>query len=87
MRKVLIIFESRASYGYSKNLYWLLKKDKKINVKTLITGTHLSRELGSSFKNITKDNIKINYKIKFDHRNFDIGIGKLIINFSKILKN
>ena len=86
MRKVLIIFESRASYGYSKNLYWLLKKDKKINVKTLITGTHLSRELGSSFKNITKDNIKINYKIKFDHRNFDIGIGKLIINFSKILK-
>ena len=25
-----------------KNLYWLLK-DGKINVKTLVTGTHLSR--------------------------------------------
>ena len=59
MRKILLILESRASYGYSKNLYNLLKKDRKIQVKTLITGTHLSKELGFSLNNIKKDKIKI----------------------------
>ena len=86
MRKILLVFESRASYGYSKNLFDLFKKDKKININTLVTGTHLSRELGYSLKNITKDKIKINYKITFYNKNFSIGIGRLIIAFSKVLK-
>ena len=46
MKKILVILESRASYGYSKNLVYYLKKNKKIKVKTLVTGTHLSKELG-----------------------------------------
>ena len=87
MKKILLIFESRASYGYSKNLYKLLVKDKHFSVKTLITGTHLSKELGSSFKNLKNDKIKINYKIRFKNKNFAYGIGKLIIDFNKILRN
>ena len=87
MRKVLLVLESRASYGYGKNLYKLLKNDKSFNVKTIITGTHLSKELGSSFKNIKKDKIKIDYKIKFYNKNFGLGVGKLIINFLKILSS
>ncbi len=86
MKKILLILESRASYGYSKNLINLLKNDKKFLVKTLITGTHLSKELGSSYKNILKDKIRINYKLSFDQSNFSNGIGKLITNFSKIKK-
>lgn len=87
MRKVLLIFESRASYGYSKNLYNLLKKDKNFEIKTLVTGTHLSKELGSSIKNFNKDKIKIDFKINFENKNFAYGVGKLIIKFCKILKN
>ena len=87
MKKILLIFESRASYGYSKNLYKLLVKDRNFSVKTLITGTHLSKELGSSFKNLNNDKIKINYKIQFKNKNFAYGIGKLIIDFNKILRN
>ncbi len=86
MKKILLILESRASYGYSKNLINLLKNDKKFLVKTLVTGTHLSKELGSSYKNILKDKIRINYKLSFDQSNFSNGIGKLITNFSKIKK-
>lgn len=86
MKKILLVFESRASYGYSKNLYGLLKKDKNFQIKTLITGTHLSKELGSSINNLKLDNIKIDFKINFEKKNFAKGIGKLIIKFSKILE-
>ena len=74
MKKILIVFESRASYGYSKNLYNLLKDDKNFNLKTVVTGTHLSKELGSSINHIKKDNIKIDYKIPFLNKNFNFGI-------------
>jgi len=87
MKKILLVLESRASYGYSKNLFKLLKKDKKFKVKTVVTGTHLSKELGLSFKNIKKDKIKIDYKIKFYNQKFEVGIGRLIIDFSKILSS
>ena len=86
MKKILLVLESRASYGYSKNLYWLLKKDKFFNVKTVVTGTHLSKELGSSLKHIKKDKIKIDYSIKFHNEKFDYGIAKLTIKISKILE-
>ncbi len=86
MKKILVILESRASYGYSKNLINFLKNEKKIKVKTLVTGTHLCKELGLSINNIIKDKIKIDYKLSFDKENFSNGIGKLISSFSKILK-
>ena len=79
MKKILIILESRASYGYSKNIYKKFKLDKHIFLKTLVTGTHLSKELGFSASTLKKDKIKINYKLKFNNKNFSIGIGKLIL--------
>jgi len=85
MKKILLVLESRASYGYSKNIYKLLKNNKKFNVKTLVTGTHLSKELGSSFKNIKNDKVKIDFKINFFNKNLSTGIAKLILGFDKIL--
>ena len=85
MRKILLILESRASYGYSKNLLNLLKKNKEITTKTLVTGTHLSKELGLSLNNLKKDKIKIDYSVRFYKKNFAQGIGKLIIDSSKVL--
>ena len=80
------MFLSQSYYGYIKNLYNLLKDDKNFNLKTVVTGTHLSKELGSSINHIKKDNIKIDYKIPFLNKNFNFGIGNLITKFSKILK-
>ncbi len=87
MKKILFILESRASYGYSKNLLKILKKNKNIKCKTLVTGTHLSKELGNSVDEILNDKIKIDYKLNFNKADFSIGIGKLIIDFKKILKS
>ena len=87
MKKLLIVLESRASYGYSKNLINIFKKSKNHICKTVVTGTHLSKELGSSVNDIKLDKIKINYKINFSSKNFVNGIGNLIIKFNNILKN
>ena len=85
MRKILFILESRASYGYSKNLINIFKKKKKIKFKTLVTGTHLSKELGKSIDEIISDKIKIDYKLNFNKNDFASGIGNIIIKFKKIL--
>lgn len=85
MRKILFILESRASYGYSKNLLEILKTKKNIKCKTLVTGTHLSKELGNSVKEIVNDKIKIDYKLSFKNKDFSYGVGKLILDFKKIL--
>ncbi len=85
MKKILLVLESRASYGYSKNLIQILKRDKKILTKTVVTGTHLSKELGYSLKNLKSDDIKIDYKLKFNNKNIIVGIGKLILEANKII--
>ena len=87
MKKILFILESRASYGYCKNLIEIFKKNKdKTSFKTFVTGTHLSKELGSSIKDIHKDKIKINYKYAFNHKDINIGISNIINQTNKILK-
>ncbi len=87
MKKILLILESRASYGYSKNLLQILKKDKNIKFKTVVTGTHLSKELGYSVDNLKKDNIKIDYKLNFNNKNIVVGMGKLILESNKVIND
>ncbi|OUV60958.1 MAG: UDP-N-acetylglucosamine 2-epimerase (hydrolyzing) [Cellvibrionales bacterium TMED122] len=87
MKKILLVLESRASYGYSKNLIQILEKDKKFKIKTVVTGTHLSKELGYSVKNLETDNIKIDYKLHFDNKNLVNGIGNLIVSSNKVINN
>ncbi len=89
MRKILIYLESRASYSYALPLINILKKKKKnFLFKTLITGMHLEKEFGHTFKEVKKDKVKIDYKIKFPNKkNWPFSIGKILIECSKILKN
>lgn len=88
MRKILIYLESRASYSYARPLINILKKKKNSFVfKTLITGMHLEREFGHTFKEVRKDDIKIDYKIKFPNKkNWPYSIGKILIKCSLILE-
>ena len=86
MKNLLLILESRASYGYSKNLINLIKKNNyNINYKTFVTGTHLSNELGSSIDDLKKDKIKINYKLNFNKNNIVNGISHITKYTKKIL--
>jgi UDP-hydrolysing UDP-N-acetyl-D-glucosamine 2-epimerase len=88
MRKLLLFLESRASYGYSKNIISLLrKKNFKFKIKHFVSGTHLSKELGNSFKDILKDKIKIDYSFRFNpkEKNITKSIGQLIVKTNKII--
>tara|TARA_Y100001958_G_C21248319_1_gene580871 strand:- start:8510 stop:9718 length:1209 start_codon:yes stop_codon:yes gene_type:complete len=58
-----VVTGSRAEYGL---LYWLLrniKKEEKYNLQLVVTGGHLSRQHGLTYKIIEKDNFKIDYKV------------------------
>ena len=86
MKKILFILESRASFGYSKNIIKKLKIYKFFKYKTVVTGTHLSKELGNSRNDIFKERIKINYKFIFSKKNeFSEGISRTISSINKIL--
>ena len=86
MIKGLFIFESRASFGYSLNLLKKLKKSKKFAINTLVTGTHLSKELGNSLEDLKKNKIKIDFKLKFNSKNISLGTSDLIKNVDLIIK-
>lgn len=61
--KVCVITGTRAEYGL---LYWLLKEiesDKDFELHLIVTGMHLSKEFGSTYKEIEKD-FKIKKKIE-----------------------
>lgn len=61
-RKICVVTGSRAEYGL---LYWLLKEietDKKLELKLIVTGMHLSLKFGLTYKEIEK-NFKIDKKI------------------------
>ena len=86
MIKGLFVFESRASFGYSLNLLKKINRVKKFKIFSLITGTHLSKELGDSVNEVKQNLQKIDYQINFDSNNISIGCGNLIQKVDKILK-
>ena len=58
MKKILFISSSRADYGLLRNIILETKKNKKIKVFVLVTGSHLSKEFGNTIKEIEKDGLK-----------------------------
>ena len=62
--KVFLISSSRADFGILKNLCKILEKDKFLNFKLIVTGSHLSKKYGFSFNEILENNLKIFKKIK-----------------------
>ena len=71
MKKILFISSSRADYGLLRNVIFETKKNKKVKVLILVTGSHLSKEFGNTIKEIEKDGLKKdiikkkNFKKKF----------------------
>ena len=61
-KKICIITGSRAEFGLLKNLINGLNKSKKIELKLIVTGSHLSKKYGLTLDEIKKENIKIEKK-------------------------
>jgi UDP-N-acetylglucosamine 2-epimerase (non-hydrolysing)/GDP/UDP-N,N'-diacetylbacillosamine 2-epimerase (hydrolysing) len=90
-RKICVVTGTRAEYGL---LFWLLKelkKDKAFTLQLVVTGAHLSKAFGFTYKAIQKDGFRIDAKVPMplgDDSAVGIGtaIGKGTIGFSKAFR-
>lgn len=58
-RRILVTLESRATYGYSKNVLLAMRNYPELEPITLVTGMHLVPELGNSIDLIREDGFDI----------------------------
>lgn len=61
--KISIITGTRAEYGLFKNLMRKIKIDNKLKLQTIVTGMHLKKEFGLTYKSIEEDGFRISQKI------------------------
>ncbi len=63
-RKICFVTGSRAEYGMQYFLMKKIKEDRRLNLKIIVTGSHLSKKFGYTVKEILRDKFLINEKIK-----------------------
>ena len=56
--KVAVLTSTRAEYGLLKNLCKLIESEKSLQLKIVVTGTHLEEEYGYTYDQIEKDGFK-----------------------------
>lgn len=64
MKRIAVFTGTRAEYGLLHPLLKLLKKDDEVDLKLIVTGTHLSPEFGLTYKQIEEDGFNIDEKIE-----------------------
>ena len=68
-RKILFITGSRAEYGLLRKLILASAVDNDIEMRLIVTGSHLSSKHGSTYKDIEKDKIELTQKINIKLKN------------------
>jgi len=61
--KICIITSNRSDYSLLKPLILELKNQKKINLKLIVTGSHLEKKFGYTIRDIKRDKIKIDAQV------------------------
>ena len=88
-QKILVTTGSRSEYGILLPLLKELKKNPKIDLILVVTGTHLSKKHGYTINEIKKDGFRINATLKItpnclDNLHLTKAIGKGVIQFAEI---
>lgn len=88
-RKISVTTGTRADYGFLKPVLREISASKKLELKLIVTGMHLSKKFGDTIKDIKNDGFKISSKISFlskNDTNFEMAktLGKGIIEFSAV---
>ena len=68
-RKICVISSNRADYSHLHPLLFAIKKSKSLDLKVIVTGTHLLKKYGETFKEFEDDGFKIDAKIKVSQNN------------------
>ncbi len=69
VRKICIVSGSRADYGHLQSLMRECVLDSAIDLQIIVTGSHLSKDQGQTYRQIQKDGFSITAKVnisKFD---------------------
>ncbi len=91
IRKIAVFTCSRAEYGILKPVMNAVKHHPQFELLTIAGGMHLSKNFGSTVKEICRDGFKISAKIKVPppgNSNTEMAsyLGKVIVNSTKILE-
>jgi UDP-hydrolysing UDP-N-acetyl-D-glucosamine 2-epimerase len=62
-RRILVTLESRATYGYSRNVMTAMRGFPELELTTLVTGSHLVREMGGSIDLIRADGFPVSAEV------------------------
>lgn len=63
-RKICVVTGSRADYGHLRGLMQEVQDDPRLQLQVVVTGMHLSRRFGSTYKIIRRDGFPVKDKIK-----------------------
>ncbi len=91
--KIMAFTGTRADYPRVKKVLEKIKLNKKFELKIVVSGTHVLKEYGNTYKEIIKDGFKIYKKFNIYDSNYDTlyGATKAISNctkgFAKILRD
>ena len=66
-RKICFISGSRADYHLLKNLLLHFVNDKNINTQLVVTGMHMEKSFGLTYRDIEKEGISIKKKFKINY--------------------
>jgi len=88
-KKVLFLFDSRATFAYSANV--IKHIDKKIKIQNILTGSYLDSKFNINLNFFKKNKIKITRKIEFQSpnekkKNWSINLGEAIKKYSLALR-
>jgi GDP/UDP-N,N'-diacetylbacillosamine 2-epimerase (hydrolysing) len=62
-RRILVILDSRASYGYTRMLMRTMQATEGLELQTLVTGGHLVSELGNSVEAVRADGLPVSASV------------------------
>lgn len=57
-RKIAVLSEARATYGYIKRVMQLIERSEQLELQLVVTGMHLLKQYGSSIDEILRDGFK-----------------------------
>lgn len=57
-RKIAVVSEARATYGYVKRLMQLIERSDRLELQLIVTGMHLLKEYGLSLEEILRDGFR-----------------------------
>ncbi len=91
-RNITIVTGTRAEYGILKPVIKAVSVHRRLNLQVLITGQHLLKKFGYTYKEVESDNWPIVGKVRLQSEKDDIlahamGMGKAITKFSEIYIN